>query len=37
MIRHMLYYSDIKFKCTDLQYHKATNKVKYLLFEQVTE
>ncbi len=37
MDKFIQYYSDIKFKCTDLQYHKATNKVKYLLFEQVTE
>ncbi len=31
------YYSQIKFKCTKLQYHQKTNKVKYLLFEQITE
>ena len=29
------YYGNIKFKCTNLEYHKSTNKVKYLLFEQV--
>lgn len=37
MDKFIQYYSDIKFKCTDLQYHNATNKVKYLLFEQITE
>lgn len=31
------YYSQIKFKCTKLEYHQKTNKVKYLLFEQITE
>lgn len=31
------YYSQIKFKCTNIEYHKSTNKVKYLLFEQITE
>ena len=37
MDKFVAYYSDIKFKCTNLQYHKTTNKVKYLLFEQITE
>ena len=31
------YYSDIKFKCIKLDYHKSTNRVKYMLFEQITE
>ena len=31
------YYSNIKFKCVDIQYHNATGKVKYMLFEQITE
>lgn len=31
------YYSKIKFKCTDIKYHKSTNKVKYMLFEQTTQ
>lgn len=31
------YYSKIKFKCTDIKYHKFTNKVKYMLFEQITQ
>lgn len=30
------YYSKIKFKCTDIKYHQNTNKVKYMLFEQIT-
>ena len=30
-------YSNIKFKCTQLEYHNLTNKVKYMLFEQITE
>ncbi len=31
------YYGTITFKCTKIEYHKSTNKVKYLLFEQITE
>lgn len=31
------YYRDIKFKCNEVQFHKATNKVSYMLFEQVTQ
>lgn len=31
------YYGNIKFKCTDIKYHSATNQVKYMLFEQITE
>ena len=31
------YYGNIKFKCTDIKYHCATNQVKYMLFEQTTE
>ena len=30
-------FGSIKFKCVDIKYHKSTNKVKYLLFEQITE
>ena len=26
------YYGNIKFKCTDIKYHKTTNKVKYMLY-----
>ena len=31
------YYGGIEFKCTKIEYHKSTNKVKYMLFEQITE
>ena len=29
-------YGNIKFICRDVQYHKSTNKIKYMLFEQMT-
>ena len=29
------YYGNIKFKCSKIEYHKNTKKVKYLLFEQI--
>lgn len=31
------YYGNIQFKCTKIEYHKATGKVKYLYFEQISE
>ena len=31
------YYSNIKFKCVEIKYHNSSNKVKYMLFEQITE
>lgn len=31
------YYNNIKFKCIEIKYHNSTNKVKYMLFEQITE
>ena len=31
------YYSQIKFKCTKIEYHQKTNKIKYMLFEQITQ
>ncbi len=31
------YYNNIKFKCTKIEYHKKTQKVKYMLIEQITE
>ena len=31
------YYGSIQFKCTQIDYHKSTGKVKYLLFEQITQ
>lgn len=37
MDKFVQFYSEIKFKCTNLEYHKATNRVKYMLFEQITQ
>ena len=31
------YYRDIKFKCTKIEYHEQTGKIKYLLIEQITK
>lgn len=31
------YYNKIKFKCTQINYHQSTNKIKYMLFEQITQ
>lgn len=31
------YYGKIKFKCVEIKYHESTKKVKYMLFEQITE
>ena len=31
----VLYYGNIKFKCSNIEYHKKTGRIKYLLFEQV--
>ena len=28
------YYGNIKFKCSNIEYHKKTGRVKYILFEQ---
>ena len=33
----VMYYGEIKFKCTKLEYHNTTKKVKYMLFEQITQ
>ena len=30
------YYGDITFKCTKIEYHEKTSKIKYMLFEQIT-
>ena len=30
----VLYYGNIKFKCSKIEYHKSTGRIKYLLFEQ---
>ena len=32
----MIYYNEIKFKCTKIEYHQQTNRVSYLYFEQIT-
>lgn len=37
MDKFVQFYNQIKFKCTKLEYHKATSKVKYMLFEQITQ
>lgn len=37
MDKFVQYYNQIKFKCTRLEYHKTTNKVKYMLLEQITQ
>lgn len=37
MDKFVQYYSEIKFKCTKIEYHKITNKVKSMLFEQITQ
>lgn len=37
MDKFVRFYGEIKFKCMKLEYHKQTNKVKYMLFEQITE
>lgn len=29
------YYGNIKFKCSKIEYHKNTGKIKYMLFEQL--
>lgn len=37
MDKFVQFYGQIKFKCTKVEYHKTTNRIRYLLFEQVTE
>ncbi len=37
MDKFLTYYRDIKFKCVDVQYHDKTQKIKYMLFEQITQ
>ncbi len=29
------YYGNIKFKCSKIEYHKSTGRIKYILFEQL--
>lgn len=33
----LYYYRDINFKCSYIQYHVLTGKVKYMQFEQITQ
>lgn len=37
MDKFVKYYGEIQFQCTKLDYHKSTNRVKYMLFEQITQ
>lgn len=37
MDKFMNYYRDVKFKCVDVQYHSKTQKIKYMLLEQITQ
>lgn len=37
MEKFIQFYGNIKFKCVKIDYHKANNRVKYLLFEQISE
>ena len=37
MDKFLTCYRDIKFKCVDVQYHDKTQKIKYMLFEQITQ
>lgn len=31
------YYGEINFKCTSIDYHNSTQKVKYMIFEQIAQ
>ena len=33
----LAYYREIKFKCNEVRYHSKTGKIKYMLFEQITQ
>lgn len=33
----LTYYRNIDFKCNEVQYHEKNNKIKYMLFEQITQ
>ncbi len=37
MDRFAEFYAGIKFKCTKIEYHSQTGKIKYMLIEQITE
>lgn len=33
--RFVEYYGSIKFKCSNIEYHEKTGRIKYILFEQI--
>jgi len=37
MDKFVQYYNNITFKCMKIDYHQSTGKVKYMLFEQITQ
>lgn len=37
MEKFMQFYGEIEFQCTKIEYHQETKKVKYMLFEQITQ
>ena len=37
MSKFIQFYGEIKFKCISIEYHSTTGKVKYMLFEQITQ
>lgn len=37
MEKFIQYYGQITFKCIKIDYHKTTNKVKYMLIQQITQ
>ncbi len=37
MDKFVKFYNEIKFKCIKIEHHTVTNKVKYMLFEQITQ
>ena len=37
MEKFIEYYGNIQFKCTQIDYHKSTKKIKYLQFEQISQ
>lgn len=37
MDKFVKYYNEIMFKCTKIDYHKSSGKIKYMLIEQITQ
>ena len=33
----LAYYRNIEFRCNEIRYHKETNKISYMLLEQITQ